>query len=68
MATTLTIDIVSLPASVNLWLASSEARFLKGKFIWCNWDIDELKDRAYELKEAQDLSIGLVGWPFNGAA
>lgn len=56
--------LVSLPASFNLWLASSEARFLKGKYLWCNWDIEELKNRAEELQAGTELSIGLVGWPW----
>jgi hypothetical protein len=34
------VDLVSLPASFNVWLASPEARFLKGKFLWANWDVD----------------------------
>ncbi|PMD16194.1 hypothetical protein NA56DRAFT_692746 [Hyaloscypha hepaticicola] len=30
---------VSLPASFNVWLASPEARFLKGKFLWAQaWE------------------------------
>ncbi|KAI1182204.1 NAD(P)-binding protein [Nemania serpens] len=57
-------DDVTLPASFNLWLASPEARFLKGKFLWCNWDIEELKARAKELQEGTELNIGLVGWPW----
>ncbi|KAF3766648.1 NAD(P)-binding protein [Cryphonectria parasitica EP155] len=61
-------DDVSLPASFNLWLASPEARFLKSKFLWCNWDIDELKARAKEIESGQFLSIDLVGWPFKNAA
>lgn len=60
--------VVSLPASVNLWLASPEARFLKGKFIWCNWDIEELKARAEELRDGTELNIALVGWPFGSSA
>jgi hypothetical protein len=28
--------LVTLPASFNLWLATPEARFLKGKFLWCS--------------------------------
>ncbi|KAI2615382.1 hypothetical protein GGR54DRAFT_632250 [Hypoxylon sp. NC1633] len=58
-------DDVSLPASFNLWLASPEARFLKSKFLWCNWDIDELKAQAKELESGTKLNIDLVGWPFN---
>ncbi|KAI1173027.1 NAD(P)-binding protein [Nemania sp. FL0916] len=57
-------DHVSLLASFNLWLASPEARFLKGKFLWCNWDIGELKAQAHELETGSALSIGLVGWPW----
>ena len=55
---------MSLPASSNVWLASPEARFLKGKFLWTNWDIDELKAKAKEIEVGTKLSIGLVGWPF----
>jgi hypothetical protein len=58
------INLVSLPAGFNLWLASPEARFLKGKFLWCNWDVDELMAKAKELEEGTKLNIGLVGWPF----
>lgn len=61
-------EIVSLPATFNVWLASSEAKFLKGKFLWANWDVDELKARATEIEEGMLLSVGLVGWPFQEAA
>jgi hypothetical protein len=57
--------LVSLPASFIVWLASSEARFLKGKFVWANWDIDELKALAEKIEGTAYLNIGLVGWPFN---
>ncbi|KAG4441698.1 hypothetical protein IFR05_002832 [Cadophora sp. M221] len=58
-------DDVSLPASFNVWLASPEARFLKGKFLWSNWDVDELKARSKEIEAGQQFNIGLVGWPFS---
>lgn len=57
-------DDVSLPACFNLWLASPEAAFLKGKFLWCNWDVEELKAQAKEIESSTKLNIGLVGWPF----
>jgi hypothetical protein len=60
-------DSISLPASFNVWLASPEARFLKGKFLWANWDVDELKARAKEIEAGTQLRIGLVGWPFGDA-
>jgi hypothetical protein len=56
---------VSLPASFIVWLASPEARFLKGKFVWANWDIVELKAQAKIIEETAYLSVGLVGWPFD---
>ena len=56
--------LVSLPASFNVWLASPEARFLKGRFLWANWDVDELKAQAKEIEAGMQLNIGLVGWPF----
>lgn len=61
------IDLVSLPAGFNVWLASPEARFLNGKFLWANWDVDELMAQAKEIKGSTQLSIGLVGWPFQNA-
>lgn len=57
-------DHVSLPGCFNVWLASSEAQFLKGKFLWTNWDVDELKTRAKEIEESRQLNVDLVGWPF----
>lgn len=58
-------DDVSLPAAFNVWLASPEARFLKGKFVWCNWDVDELKAQSSEIEKGTLLDIGLFGWPFD---
>ena len=58
------IEIVSLPACFHVWLASPEARFLKGKFLWANWNVDELKAQATEIEESTRFNIGLVGWPF----
>jgi hypothetical protein len=55
---------VSLPGSFNVWLASPEARFLKGKFLWANWDVEELQERSHEIQTSTQLSIALGGWPF----
>lgn len=62
--TVLTDGIVSLPASFSVWLASPEARFLNRKYLWVNWDVDELKARAKEIEEGQEFNIQVVGWPF----
>lgn len=57
-------DDVSLPASFNVWLASPEAAFLKNKFLWANWDVEELKAEAKEIEGSTRLNIALGGWPF----
>ncbi|KAK4506278.1 hypothetical protein PRZ48_000008 [Zasmidium cellare] len=33
---------VSLPGDFAVWLASPEAGFLAGRFVWAQWDVDEL--------------------------
>ena len=60
----LTCMQVSQPGNFHVWLASPEARFLKGKFLYANWDVDELRARAEELEKTELLNIQLVGWPF----
>lgn len=37
---------VNLPTSFMVWAASEEAKFLNGKLVWANWDVDELKAAA----------------------
>ncbi|KAF2450728.1 NAD(P)-binding protein [Karstenula rhodostoma CBS 690.94] len=59
-------DHVSLPANFNVWLASPEADFLKGKFLWTNWDVDELKSQAEEIEKTHKYSVEMVGYPFGG--
>jgi hypothetical protein len=58
------IDVlVNLPAHFNVWIASPEAEFLKGKFVWANWDVDELKALAEKVEESMLLRICLNGVP-----
>ncbi|KAJ3484358.1 hypothetical protein NLG97_g7072 [Lecanicillium saksenae] len=59
-------DHISLPSTFSVWLASGEARFLNRKFLWANWDVDELKARAEEIRNGPMLDLTLVGWPFDG--
>ncbi|KFY17595.1 hypothetical protein V492_00537 [Pseudogymnoascus sp. VKM F-4246] len=56
-------DDVTLPAYFNVWIASPEAEFLKGKFVWANWDVDELKALTKEVKDSMLLRIYLNGVP-----
>ena len=57
-ALTLSAD---LAGQFAVWLASPEAAFLKGKFVWTNWDVDELKARAEEIQTSRLLTIMLEG-------
>jgi len=38
--------------------------FLKGKYVWANWDVEELKSRAEEIEKSSLLTLNLEGWPF----
>lgn len=60
------MDEASLPADFAVWLASPEAAFTKGRYLWANWDIEELKDRAGEIEGSGLLRMGLGGVPFRG--
>ncbi|PSS10967.1 hypothetical protein M430DRAFT_61331 [Amorphotheca resinae ATCC 22711] len=55
-AEALPMDKVQLPAHFILWLASPEAAFLKGKLVWANWDVDELKAKAEEISSSQQMT------------
>ncbi|KAF5679852.1 reductase, partial [Fusarium denticulatum] len=54
-------DTVELPAHFMVWLASKEAEFLKSKFVWANWDAQELLARAKEIESAMLLRVTLNG-------
>lgn len=60
-------DDVSLSAHFLLWLASKEARFLKGKFVCANWDVEELKGKAKLIETTSILEASIHGFPYGGA-
>ena len=56
-------DQPELPAGFAVWLASHpDARHLNGKFIWANWDINELLERKEEIQKRDLLTLTLKGW------
>jgi hypothetical protein len=55
--------IAELSGQFCVWLASPEAAFLKSKYVWANWDIDEMKERAVEIKDSRLLTWLLDGAP-----
>ena len=55
---------VKLPAHFLVWMASPEAAFLRAKFVWANWDVEQLKAKAGEIQGSQMLTSNVLGWPY----
>ena len=56
---------MKLPAHFMLWAASPEASFAAGRFIWSNWDVNQLKAIEKQFQEDElFLTTGMLGWPF----
>ncbi|KAF4766760.1 hypothetical protein N7455_005642 [Penicillium solitum] len=56
------MDDIGLPGSFCVWLASSgDADAFKGRFLWSNWDVDELIERAHDIRSRNLLVHGLNG-------
>ncbi|KAI1082781.1 putative short-chain dehydrogenase [Whalleya microplaca] len=58
-------DDINLPAHFLVWAASDEAAFLKNKFVFAGWDVEELKARKEEISQSPELLLGLNGFPRN---
>ncbi|KAF1960376.1 hypothetical protein CC80DRAFT_523451 [Byssothecium circinans] len=58
---------VELPAHFMVWISQPKARFLNGKFVFANWDVEEMSAKPEEWKSSDIATIGLVGWPFGFA-
>lgn len=52
---------VELPAEFVVWLASKEAEFLRNKFVWANWDAQELLAQKEEIQNSMLLRVTLNG-------
>ena len=44
-----------LPGQFAVWLASKEAIFLKGRFVWANWDVQELVEKKADFESDPEL-------------
>ncbi|KAF2649456.1 NAD(P)-binding protein [Lophiostoma macrostomum CBS 122681] len=60
----LPLDSVQLPAHFLVWLAQPKARFLNGRFVWANWDVDELCEIGDEIEGSEITRITASGWPY----
>ena len=66
-----TVDhvVVTLPGSFFVWASTKQATFLHGRFVWCNWDVDELFAMKSRFEtDSGFLKIGLQGPPTITAA
>jgi NAD(P)-dependent dehydrogenase (short-subunit alcohol dehydrogenase family) len=57
------IVLAALPGQFCVWLASPEAKFLRSKYVWVNWDVDELMGRSKEIENSKLLTVMLDGLP-----
>ena len=55
------VDTPELPAHFAVWLASPEAELVKGRFLYANWDVEELKQNAQDFEDPDFLSLTLKG-------
>ena len=59
------LSTLELAGNFAVWLCSPEARFLRGRFVWANWDVDELKAMESRFRgDAGYLTANILGWPF----
>lgn len=57
-------DHEDLPGNFAVWATSPEAAFLHGRFVWANWDVEELKNGVVAKQIQEDehfLKVGIEG-------
>ncbi|KAK8068368.1 oxidoreductase YciK [Apiospora saccharicola] len=58
------MDTPQLFAGFCLWVTRPEAKFLSGKMVWANWDVEELKGKEEEITSKNLLNYVWNGFPF----
>ncbi|KUJ24227.1 NAD(P)-binding protein [Mollisia scopiformis] len=54
-------DSVELPAAWCVWASTKQASYLHGRYLWTNWDVDELFEMKERLEDQGFLKLGLQG-------
>lgn len=54
-------DTPELVGGVAVWLSTEKARFMNGRVMNCNWDVDDLYERREEIQSGNLLQIDLQG-------
>ncbi|MCJ1422300.1 hypothetical protein MMC29_000180 [Sticta canariensis] len=57
---TVFIDSPRLAGGISVYLATSKADFLKGRYIAANWDVTELEERKDEIMEKNLFKLQLA--------
>lgn len=57
---------VDLPGNFYVWLVSPEATFLRSKFVWANWDVEELKALKEKILNEGLIDIDIKGLDWTG--
>ncbi|MCJ1485125.1 hypothetical protein MMC06_005298 [Schaereria dolodes] len=59
------LEDIELGGDFSVWICSPEAEFLKGRFVWAEWDVDEMRAKEKQIQNDPGLlNLGLGGWPF----
>lgn len=58
---TLAVTEAALTGDFTAWLASDEASFLAGRFVWANWDCEQLIGRKQEILKGNLFRTALTG-------
>ena len=55
------LDTVELTGGTCVWLSTGAAKFLSGRYISANWDMEELKSKEKEVVASDDLKMVYQG-------
>ena len=54
--------LANVPGQFAVWAASTQASFLHGRYVWAEWDVNELENLQERLKNDENLlRIGVHG-------
>ncbi|KAJ5930087.1 hypothetical protein N7466_005580 [Penicillium verhagenii] len=55
------LDTPELVGGAAVWLSSGDKRFLSGRYVSANWDVEELESRKDEIVDGNQLKFGVKG-------
>lgn len=54
-------DELALPADTIIWLAKERRDWLNGRFVWSNWDLEEVEGKKDEIVEKDLFKFRMTG-------